>query len=120
MEWKPYTRLPSIPMIPERIQQVLLNLVLNAVGAMPDGGSLRVSTAPALQPGGVRIIISDNGVGIQPNRLSRIFEPFYSNRTEGLGLGLFISKKIVDEHNGRIEVESQPGEGTTFTVYLPD
>jgi signal transduction histidine kinase len=119
VEWQPAASLPAVPMVPDRMQQVCLNLVLNAVDAMPRGGQLRVSTAATGQPPGVHIRFADTGVGIAPDTLSRIFEPFHSTRNEGLGLGLYISKKVVDEHDGRIEVDSHVGEGTTFTIWLP-
>jgi signal transduction histidine kinase len=106
-------------MVRDRMQQVCLNLVLNAIEAMPRGGHLRVSTSATSQPQGVRIRFIDTGVGIAPDALPRIFEPFHSTRHEGLGLGLYISKKVIDEHEGQIEVKSQVGEGTTFTVWLP-
>lgn len=119
VEWSPAEDLPPVPLAPERIQQVLLNLVLNAVEAMDDGGRLRLHTAPTSQPAGVLVSISDNGPGIEAKNLDSIFEPFYSSRPDGLGLGLYISKKIVNEHCGTIEVDSRPGEGATFTVWLP-
>ena len=78
-----------------------------------------VSTAPTREPDGVRVTFADTGVGIEPEALPRIFEPFHSTRPEGLGLGLYLSKKIADEHGGHIDVESHSGEGTTFTVWLP-
>jgi signal transduction histidine kinase len=87
---------------------------------MEGGGQLDISTTRTSQPEGVRITVADNGIGIEPDRLSRIFEPFNSNRTEGLGLGLFISRRIITEdHGGHIDVESQVGQGSTFTVFLP-
>jgi PAS domain S-box-containing protein len=117
--WSPATDLPAVPLARDRVQQVFLNLVLNAVEAMPEGGRLRVSTAPTSEPEGVRVTFADTGVGIEPKRLPRIFEPFHSSRLEGLGLGLYITKNIVREHGGHIGVDSQLGEGTTFTVWLP-
>jgi PAS domain S-box-containing protein len=117
--WSPATDLSAVPLAPDRIQQVFLNLVLNAVEAMPERGRLQVSTTATDQPEGVQIRFADTGVGIEPDRLSQIFEPFHSSRPEGLGLGLYISKRIVDEHGGRIDVYSRVGEGTTFTVWLP-
>jgi signal transduction histidine kinase len=93
--------------------------VLNAVEAMPEGGQLQVSTDSTSEPSGVRVSFTDTGIGIEPERLPRIFEPFHSTRPEGMGLGLYISKSIVEEHGGRIAVESHPGEGTVFTVWLP-
>jgi signal transduction histidine kinase len=119
VEWKPEPGLAPVPLVPDRVQQVFLNLVLNAVEAMPGGGRLRVSATPTEQPEGVRISFADTGVGIEPDRLARIFEPFHSSRPEGLGLGLYISRNIVREHAGQIEVDSHVGEGTTFTVWLP-
>jgi PAS domain S-box-containing protein len=117
--WSPETELPPISLAPDRMQQVFLNLVLNAVEAMPGGGRLNVSVTPTDQPEGVQVRFDDTGVGIDPDRLPRIFEPFHSSRPEGLGLGLYLSKKIVEEHEGRIEVASRAGEGATFTVWLP-
>jgi PAS domain S-box-containing protein len=120
VKWEADRSLPQIPVAADRIQQVFLNLVLNAVDAMQTGGRLDISTSRTSQPDGVRVAFSDNGIGIAPDRLPMIFEPFNSIRTEGLGLGLFISRRIVEEeHSGHIEVESRPGEGSTFSVYLP-
>jgi PAS domain S-box-containing protein len=117
--WSPEADLPAVPLAPDRMQQVFLNLVLNAVEAMPEGGRLQVSTTATDRPEGVHIRFADTGVGIEADRLPQIFEPFHSSRPEGLGLGLYISKKIVDEHKGQIRVHSRIGEGTTFTVWLP-
>jgi PAS domain S-box-containing protein len=111
--------LPSLSLVPDRIQQVFLNLILNAIDANPEGGLLEISTTRTNQPDGVRVAFSDSGVGIAPGVLPLIFDPFFSTRHEGLGLGLFISHNIVKQHGGHIEVDSQVGEGTTFTVWLP-
>jgi PAS domain S-box-containing protein len=119
VNWSPATDLPLIPLVRDRIQQVLLNILLNAVDAMPNGGQLQVSTTLTSQPEGVHIRFADNGVGIDPDKLPQIFAPFYTTQPQGLGLGLYISKNIVEEHGGTIDVESQIGEGTTFTVWLP-
>lgn len=119
VEWSPATELPAIPLVSDQIQQVFLNLVLNAVEAMPEGGRLQVSTDLTTNPSGVRVTFTDTGVGIEPDRLAEIFEPFHSTRPEGLGLGLYISKEIVEDHGGHLDVESYVGEGTTFTVWLP-
>jgi two-component system sensor histidine kinase HydH len=119
VEWQPDATLPPIKLVPERMQQVWLNLLLNALNAMEKGGRLIVSTLPTSQPEGVVINVRDTGAGIEPGMLAHIFEPFRSSRPEGLGLGLYISKSIVEEHGGRIEAESVPGEGATFTVWLP-
>jgi len=103
------------------IEQVLINLVQNAIQAMREKGSglLRVKMCPMKQ--GVAIIIQDNGSGIQPDHLNKIFDPFFTTKPvgEGTGLGLAVSYGIVSNHGGHIEVESQVGTGTTFTVWLP-
>ena len=117
--WTPQADLPEISVVSARIRQVLLNLVLNAINAMPTGGSLQVSTAWTLQPDGVRIVFADSGTGIDPELLPHLFEPFRSTRSQGMGLGLYISKSIVEEHGGRLEAENHAGQGATFTVWLP-
>jgi two-component system NtrC family sensor kinase len=117
--WDPAEKLPVIPLVAEHIQQVCLNIIFNAVTAMPEGGQLHVSTHLTGSPSGIRLTFSDTGTGIEPKHLERIFEPFHSTRSEGLGLGLYISKKIVEQHDGRIEVENQPGNGAIFHIWLP-
>jgi PAS domain S-box-containing protein len=111
--------LPSLVLVPDRIQQALLNLVLNAMEAMPDGGQLCVSTSRTDAPLGVSVSFADTGPGIAPDALPHIFDPFYTTKSEGLGLGLYITRNIVEEHGGRLEVESLFGEGATFTMWLP-
>lgn len=117
--WSPGPDLPRPAVQANGLQQVFMNLVLNAVDAMPDGGSLYVSTARGGDPPGVRVRFADTGVGIPAADLRRLFEPFFTTKAVGLGLGLSVSQEIVEEHEGRIEVESVEGEGTTFTVWLP-
>jgi PAS domain S-box-containing protein len=117
--WQPESDLPYLFLVPDQIQQVFLNLVLNAVDAMPEGGRLQIQTKGTQRLGGVRISFSDSGVGIPADVLPHVFDPFYSTKLSGLGLGLFISKDIVEQHGGRIDVEDGGGEGTTFTVWLP-
>jgi signal transduction histidine kinase len=104
------------------LHQVLVNLILNAVQAMPKGGTLRLATARAGD--GVAITVADTGTGIAAQHLPHIFEPFFSTKAgdagrTGSGLGLSVSYGIVTAHRGRIEVASSPGAGTTFTVWLP-
>ncbi len=111
--------LPSVTVAPDQIEQVLLNLVLNAIDAMPDGGELRLKTTRTRDPDGVSVSITDSGLGIPPDAISQLLEPFYTTKSHGLGLGLFVSENIVDEHKGRIDVDSRPGEGSTFTVWVP-
>ena len=117
--WTKPDDLPSLSLVPDRIQQVFLNLILNAVDAMHRGDRLQVSTTRTHQPAGVRVTVADSGVGITPDVLPHIFDPFYSTKPEGLGLGLFISQQIVKQHGGRIKVDTKVGVGTTFTVWLP-
>jgi signal transduction histidine kinase len=102
-----------------QLAQVLLNLAANARTAMPDGGSLRVSTL--LRDGQVAFAVADTGKGIAPEIRERIFEPFFTTKDEwsNVGLGLSVSYRIVAEHGGRIEVDSAVGTGSTFTVWLP-
>lgn len=103
----------------ERLQQVFINIILNALDAMPGGGELRI--ALALENGDEVVRISDTGTGIKPEIRSRIFDPFFTTKGvgKGTGLGLSISYAIVKEHNGRIEVQSELGRGSTFTITLP-
>ncbi|NIS80279.1 MAG: HAMP domain-containing protein [Anaerolineales bacterium] len=102
-----------------QIEQVLINLITNAVQAMPNGGTLRVNLGKAEKA--VAIAVMDTGMGIPRENLSRIFDPFFTTKdeSEGTGLGLSVSYGIVSRHGGRIEVESKVGRGTTFTVLLP-
>ncbi len=109
--------LPAFPLDPAKLKQAFLNLLTNAIDAMPAGGTLRV-TADAIDEH-VRVIIADSGDGISPERLPLIFEPFYTSKGEGTGLGLAITHNIVSDHGGRIEVKSQPGQGSEFTLWFP-
>ncbi len=100
-----------------RLTRVFQNLVSNAVDAMPDGGSLTVSSA--VGPKEVIVSISDTGAGIREENLGLLFTPFFTTKSEGLGLGLAICKRLVEAHGGRIDVKSKVGEGTTISVALP-
>lgn len=119
VDWQPAADLPAVMVASDRIKQVFLNLLLNAIEAMPGGGPLWIRTARSKQPVGVHIEFRDSGIGVAPDVLPRLFEPFFSTKPRGSGLGLFISYRIVQEHGGTITVESQPGAGSTFTVWLP-
>ena len=112
-------QLPKVYADPQELEQVLVNLYLNAIDAMPDGGTLTVRAKPeAAQE--VCISVSDTGFGIGPEELPRIFQPFFTaKKKRGLGLGLPICNRIIKNHNGRIEVRSRVGQGTTFEIYLP-
>jgi PAS domain S-box-containing protein len=111
--------LPPATVAPDRMQQVFLNLTLNAIDAMPDGGELHVEVTPSEDDDGVCISFGDRGMGIAADAIPHLFDPFFTTKSDGLGLGLFISQNIVEEHGGHIEVDSQVGQGTTFTVWLP-
>ena len=104
-----------------QIQQVLLNLVTNAADAMPKGGRLQTATRLLSDQGSVEIRVMDNGCGIEQDVLKRAFDPFFTTkgRGKGTGLGLAICQRIVEEHKGEINIESQPGRGTTVSVRLP-
>ena len=101
----------------EQLKTCFSNLMINAVQAMPGGGELDIN----LMPNGERIEIefTDTGIGILPEALEQIFEPYYSTKETGIGLGLPLTKKIIEEHGGQIEVESEVGIGTSFIVTLP-
>jgi two-component system, NtrC family, sensor kinase len=113
--------LPSTQCDPGQIEQVLLALIINAIDAMPRGGNLWVSTNLHKNGSEITIRIKDDGSGISPEILSRIFEPFLTTKEagKGVGLGLAVSWNIIEAHRGRIEVQSEVGKGTTFTVSLP-
>jgi two-component system sensor histidine kinase HydH len=109
--------LPALRADRDRIKQVLLNLVLNAIDAMPSGG--RLTMGGAASGTAVTLTVTDTGSGIPPELLPRVFEPYVTTKTKGLGLGLAIARRIVDAHGGRIEAESGAGQGTRFRVTLP-
>ena len=111
---------------PRQIQQVLLNLLINARQAMPEGGMVRLRLGLDATGRLAEISVADTGVGIAPADLRRIFEPFYSTKTGpdaagqgGTGLGLAVCRDIVEAHHGRLRAESRLGQGSTFTVILP-
>jgi two-component system NtrC family sensor kinase len=113
---------PDLPLVvahPDAIQQVLANLVDNAIDAMPAGGTLRLRTRSA--PDSVEVVVEDTGAGIPEEHLSRIFEAFFTTKPEvsGIGLGLFVPDGIIRGHRGKLLVESRVGQGSRFTVRLP-
>ena len=120
VDFKPSKHLPEVKANPDRLQQVFLNVLTNACHAMPKGGKLSVKT---LVDACNRVVIkiSDTGVGIPKEGLFRIFDPFYTTKepSKGTGLGLSIAYRIIKEHGGNIEVQSELGKGSTFTIYLP-
>lgn len=124
VETKYHSR-PRCPVAPGQIEQVLLNLVINARQAMPRGGRLRIDLRENRATNMAEIRVSDTGVGIAPEELRLIFEPFYTTKEPdehghgGTGLGLSVCRQIIEQHHGRIRVESLVGKGSTFTVKLP-
>ncbi len=102
---------------PEKLKQVVLNLVMNALEAMKEGGTLRVGII--CEGDEVRLAVEDTGTGIEAATLSQVFDPFFTTKEAGTGLGLSIVRKIVDQHRGEVRVESERGVGTRVTVSLP-
>lgn len=100
-----------------KVEQVVLNLLENAADAMPAGGTIHLSTDAI--PDGARLVVQDEGISIPAEDVGRIFEPLYTTKTQGMGLGLAIVRRIVELHKGKIVCESRAGSGTTFTVTLP-
>lgn len=113
------TAIPKIVADFDQLQQVCLNLIINAIQAMPEGGKLTIRTSIDGN-GQVKIEVQDTGCGIPPENMSKLFTPFFSTKgKKGVGLGLAVAYGIVQRHHGGIEVQSKLGEGTTFTIYLP-
>jgi two-component system, sporulation sensor kinase E len=110
-------QLPEVPLDATQMQQVLVNLIKNAMQAMSRGGTLTLQTGEGSD--GVWVSIADTGGGIPQEQIARIFEPFYTTKKKGSGLGLMIVQRIVRAHGGKIEVESRVGQGTTFRIWLP-
>ena len=100
------------------LRQALLNLAINACQAMPNGGTLRIITATAPN-NRVALKVEDTGVGIRPEDLNRIFDLYFTTKDHGTGIGLSMVYRIVQMHDGEVEVQSTPGRGTTFTLLLP-
>lgn len=109
--------LPTIPLDPAQIKQALVNLIKNAIQAMTKGGVLTLQTESAMD--GIWVNVADTGVGIPSDKVKRIFEPFYTTKKKGSGLGLMIVQRIVRDHGGRLELQSYVNEGTTFRIWLP-
>jgi two-component system NtrC family sensor kinase len=113
---------PDLPLIlvdRAKIQQVFWNFMINACEAMPHGGQLTITTDLSENKKAIEIRFIDTGVGIPPEHINKIFDPFFTTKPSGTGLGLAICYGIIQQHNGAIEVKSEPGRGTVFTLYLP-
>jgi two-component system sensor histidine kinase AtoS len=110
--------LPRIMADPGQMQQVILNLLLNAMEATPEGGTITLSTKPGRE-GTVEVAVADTGKGMSEEARAKIFQPFYTTKPKGSGLGLAITRRLVEQHRGEIEVAGVLGQGTTFTITLP-
>jgi two-component system NtrC family sensor kinase len=110
---------PPVEGVSNLLKQVFLNIIINAVEAMPEGGDLHINTSWDEQRGEVSVSFADTGLGIPVSDLASIFDPFYTSKPKGTGLGLSISHGIIERHGGRIDVKSTLGKGSTFTVHLP-
>ncbi|MFY0573139.1 sensor histidine kinase [Cystobacter fuscus] len=114
-------QLPRVPLDRRHIRQVLINMLVNAMQAMPQGGGVRVLARRELHEDRelLRIDVVDQGCGIPTELLHRVFEPFFTTKAQGTGLGLAVVKRIIEEHHGELSLESTPGRGTTFSIRLP-
>lgn len=115
-----HEHLPLVRADQKQIEQVLLNLILNSIQATPAGGCIKLTACMSRRwPGCVELSLADNGCGIPADRLEKVFIPFYTTKVKGTGLGLPVVQKIVQNHQGHLQVESREGEGTTFSIHLP-
>ncbi|MCX7824664.1 MAG: GAF domain-containing protein [Verrucomicrobiae bacterium] len=117
LQWQPAAHLPAVPLDRTQIEQAALNLILNATQAMPSGGTLTIATRA--EDAEVCVTVADTGVGMTPEVQQRLFDLFLTSKPAGTGLGLALVRKIIEAHRGRIEVESAPRKGTTFSLFLP-
>jgi len=117
LEQKFADELPIAPLDEVQVKQALVNLIKNAIQAMSQGGTLTLTTLA--EPDGVWVHVADTGGGIPQEKINRIFQPYFTTKEKGSGLGLMIVQRIVREHGGRIELESNTGEGTTFRIWFP-
>ena len=115
--WNPERPAPAM-IDPPRMRQVLLNLVMNAIEALPRGGCVKPSVA-ALADGGAEIVVWDDGPGMPADVVEKAFLPFFTTKARGTGLGLSIVQKIVQAHHGRVTLSSEPGKGTRIAITLP-
>ncbi len=120
--------LPEIYIDESQFEQVIINLILNAFDAMPDGGNLEIKASfnpsekvfeEQIAPGYILVEVVDDGAGIPPEKIEKIFNPFYTTKSDGVGLGLSICSRLLEENHSRVEVKSEPEKGALFSVYLP-
>ncbi len=117
VEWERPDALPGVKVDVNQVRQVFFNLVKNAVEAMPQGGVLRIALRAVDRF--LAVTFADSGEGIDPGQMSRVFDPYFTTKAGGTGLGMLIVQRIVRDHGGEIEIQSHPGEGTAVTVFLP-
>jgi two-component system NtrC family sensor kinase len=113
--------LPELRIDQSRLQQALVNLLINGIQAMPDGGDLTLSIEADKETGFVRIDVEDTGIGIPKDQIDKIFDPFFTTKKEGegTGLGLSVTYNIITQHSGEIRVRSKTNQGTCFSIFLP-
>jgi signal transduction histidine kinase len=109
--------LPPVYAVRDQLVQAFLNLILNAIDATEAGG--RIELAAERHGGDVVVAVRDNGAGMPPDQAKRVFEPYFTTKKHGTGLGLFVTRQLVTEHGGTVEFESAPGQGAAFRVRLP-
>jgi signal transduction histidine kinase len=115
--FKQYGVLPMLYLDPELVKTCIFNVVLNAFQAMPEGGKLTLRTQTS--DNRVSIIFEDTGIGISKETLSKVFNPFFSTKNSGLGLGLALTKRVIEEHKGKVDFQSREGKGSTVTISFP-
>lgn len=109
--------IPRLSVDPELLKTCILNIILNAFQSMPEGGNLAISAKTS--EGNVRIIIQDSGIGVSKENLPKLFDPFFSTKSKGLGLGLAMTKRVAEEHGGKVIFQSEEGKGSAITISLP-
>jgi signal transduction histidine kinase len=112
-------RIPHILLDEKQLEEAFLNFILNALDAMPGGGTLMINANLDFQTNDIIVSFLDTGCGINPENLNRLFTPFFSTKEEGVGLGLALAYQIISSHKGRINIESKLGQGTEIVVRLP-
>ncbi len=119
LEKKAARGLPKVMLDEKRLEGALISIMMNSLDAMTDGGRLNISIHAALDGSGVTLLFSDTGAGIPAEDLDMIFEPFYTTKRKGVGVGLTSARKVIVRHNGKVEAKSDENKGTTVTVTLP-
>jgi signal transduction histidine kinase len=116
IQWK-YAKKATVAVDEKQLERVFVNLTKNAVQAMPNGGTLTIATNETKDH--IEIAFTDTGTGIPEENMNKLFSPLFTTKAKGIGMGLAICKKIVEQHDGTIEAQSKAGQGTTFTIKLP-